>query len=233
MDYLILSVIFAVPVAYLGYKVFINWRDKSIVTKTPLSSVGSMGPGFVHVAGKAATLSGQQLVSPVNGVPCVYYEVKFEYNYGTYNKPVYKTLYAAKDGVPFCVEEKTGTISVLPDGARIVVAENPDLRVIDDGDVTEKAVMFLRDQGIDIDEYSGAKRGYEKIIRPGGMVEVYGTAVHGSKGEDMFIGGTEKSVLWITDSEDNLKDDLGSGIAANAVMLSIIFIAYCIAMYFI
>jgi hypothetical protein len=93
------------------------WRYLTVqkLKNTPLSKVSSASVGLVALAGRARLHEPQ--VSPISGVPCAFWRVIGSYYHTSGKNSTWEGLYAADSKNPLVLEDDTGSIPVLPDGA--------------------------------------------------------------------------------------------------------------------
>lgn len=111
---------------YLGIKYLLLKRR---IEDTPTSKIRSMAMGMVELQGSAKRMYAQ--VSPISGLPCVYYRIK-KYKRKRYrsNRRLLSTdgdsqwslvSITSSSSVPFLVEDETGTVTVEPEGADLKI----------------------------------------------------------------------------------------------------------------
>ena len=100
------------------------WRYLVVqkVRNTPLSKVSSASVGLVALAGKARLHEPQ--VSPVSGVPCAFWRVIGSYYHNSGKNSRWVGMYSADSKNPLALEDETGTIPVLPEGAEFEFPSN-------------------------------------------------------------------------------------------------------------
>jgi len=99
-----------------------GWRSlrrRWFIENLPTSKARSVAMGLAELKGKAKYADENPLLSPVQGLPCVWYRVVVE-RHATHNsKRSSRVLLRREVGVPFYLEDDTGRVKVLPDGAEI------------------------------------------------------------------------------------------------------------------
>lgn len=190
------------------------------IKNTPLSKVSSASVGLVALAGKARLR--EQQVSPVSEVPCAFWRI-----YGSYFKSGknggWQGIYSADSKNMISLEDDTGTIPVLPDGAQIEIPSHLSfegyiseqglimkapatmdprvLKFIESLDPDTKAAFHMhRDEKILVNEY---------VIRENDPLFVLGSAlpadgVPGLENQETLVvrQGTGDSTLYISDSSE-------------------------------
>lgn len=91
------------------------------IKNTPISKVSSASVGLVALAGRARLYQPQ--LSPVSGVPCSYWRIFVSY-YETGKNRGWEGFYNAASKLPLSLEDETGRIPVLPEGATIEIPSN-------------------------------------------------------------------------------------------------------------
>jgi hypothetical protein len=102
---------------------------------TPLSKVSSASVGLVALAGKARLHEPQ--MSPISGIPCAFWRIFGSY-YKSGKNGGWKGFYTAASKNPLSLEDETGTIPVLPDGANIEIPSNLSF----EGYISERGLVF-------------------------------------------------------------------------------------------
>ncbi|MDO9323924.1 MAG: hypothetical protein Q7T80_03095 [Methanoregula sp.] len=99
------------------------WRYLVVqkLKNTPLSKVVSASVGLVALAGKARLYQPQ--LSPVSGVPCAYWRIFVSYHKSGKDGD-WEGFYNAASKLPLSLEDETGRIPVLPEGATIEIPSN-------------------------------------------------------------------------------------------------------------
>lgn len=99
------------------------WRYLVVqkLRNTPLSKVISASVGLVALSGKARLR--EPLISPVSGVPCAFWRIFVSY-YNSRKNGGWEGFYNAASKLPLTLEDETGQIPVLPDGATIEIPSN-------------------------------------------------------------------------------------------------------------
>ncbi|MCA1797452.1 MAG: E3 ubiquitin ligase family protein, partial [Geobacteraceae bacterium] len=111
---------------YFGTKYLLLKRR---VEDTPTSKIRSMAMGMVEIQGHAKRIYA--LVSPISGIPCVYYKIK------KYKRKRFRTnrrllsahgesqwslvSVTSSSNVPFLIEDGTGSVEVKPEGADLKI----------------------------------------------------------------------------------------------------------------
>jgi hypothetical protein len=111
---------------FLGIKYLLLKRR---IEDTPTSKIRSMAMGMVELQGSARRMYAQ--VSPISGLPCVYYRIK-KYKRKRYhtNRRLLSTdgdsqwslvSITSSSNVPFLLEDETGSVTVEPQGADLKI----------------------------------------------------------------------------------------------------------------
>lgn len=128
--YLFINGIAQIPLSglcfFLGIKYLLLKRR---IEDTPTSKIRSMAMGMVELQGSARRMYA--LVSPISGLPCVYYRIK-KYRRKRYrtNRRLLSTegdsqwslvSITSSSSVPFLLEDETGAVTVEPEGADLKI----------------------------------------------------------------------------------------------------------------
>lgn len=111
---------------YFGIKYLLLKRR---IEDTPTSKIRSMAMGAVEVQGRATRKYA--LVSPISGLPCVYYRIrKYRRKRSHSSRPLISSnnqsqwalvSISSSNNVPFLLDDGTGTLEVVPDGAKLKI----------------------------------------------------------------------------------------------------------------
>ncbi|MGM0416281.1 MAG: GIDE domain-containing protein [Thermodesulfobacteriota bacterium] len=155
---------------YFGIKYLILKRR---IEDTPTSKIRSMAMGMVEVQGRAQRVYA--LVSPISGLPCVYYRIKkyrrkrFRSNRrlisGNSQSQWALVSITSSSNVPFVLDDGTGTIEVVPDGAELKI------RTTHSGSGAMAQLPFNTSEARDPNE-----RWEEEVIPQGSHVYILGFA---------------------------------------------------------
>jgi len=114
-----LALIGAAAGFFLFLKGFRLLRFKRMILDTPLSRIHSASIGLVEVTG--TPIGPYVLTAPVTGDPCYYYRVQaFEWVESD-NKHQWKRVLDESLSIPFFLEDTTGRVLVVPEGAQMDV----------------------------------------------------------------------------------------------------------------
>jgi hypothetical protein len=189
------------------------------IRNTPLSKVSSASVGLVALTGKAR-LSGQQL-SPVSNVPCAFWRVFGSY-YKSGKHSGWEGIYTAESKNPISLDDGTGTIPVLPEGATIVIPSHSSfegyiseqgLIMKESATMDPQVLKFIESLDMDTKEAFYAHKNEkilvnEYVIRENDPLFVLGTAmpaddVPGLEAESLVVRqGTGDSTMYISDSSE-------------------------------
>lgn len=123
----LMSMLIPVIFILLGFALFIGsfnkWREKRLVEDTPTSTVRGLSMGLVELTGKAK--AWELLKSPVTQTDCVFYRYMIE-EYVKEDDSVRWIPRMAGDSslIPFYLEDETGSIPVLVQGAQYLMSED-------------------------------------------------------------------------------------------------------------
>ncbi len=97
---------------------YANLRRYRTVADTPTSRIVSAPQGYIEIAGRGKHPPGERLVSPHNGLPCLWYRYRLERKRG--DNWVLVESGASHD--TFGIDDGSGQMLVDPDGAEIVTS---------------------------------------------------------------------------------------------------------------
>lgn len=93
-----------------------NLKRYRTIADTPTARIASAPQGYVEIIGRGKQPPGAQLVSPVSGLPCLWFRYRVERREG--NKWVHVESGASDD--TFGVHDGSGLLLIDPEGAEIV-----------------------------------------------------------------------------------------------------------------
>lgn len=97
---------------------YANLKRYRTVADTPTSRIASAPQGYVEIAGLGQQPPGETLVSPINGLPCLWYRYRIERRNG--NRWEYVESGTSHD--TFGISDGSGLVLVDPDGAEIMTS---------------------------------------------------------------------------------------------------------------
>ena len=97
---------------------YANLRRYRTVADTPTSRIASAPQGYIELVGRGRQPLGEALVSPVNGLPCLWYRYRIERRDG--DRWEYVESGVSHD--TFGVDDGSGSVLVDPDGAEILTS---------------------------------------------------------------------------------------------------------------
>ena len=100
------------------YAWHVNLRRYSAVADTPTSRISSAPQGFVEIVGKGVHPPGHRLISPISGLPCLWYRYIIEEKSG--NK--WQRVDSGVSVEIFGLNDSTGTALIDPDEAEIITS---------------------------------------------------------------------------------------------------------------
>jgi hypothetical protein len=100
------------------YAWYVNLQRFSAVADTPTSRVSSAPQGYIELAGKGAYPPGEQLVSHITGLPCLWYRFIIEEKNG--NK--WHRINSGVSTEVFGLDDGTGMVLVDPDEAEVITS---------------------------------------------------------------------------------------------------------------
>lgn len=100
------------------YAWYLNLDRYSAVMDTPTSRIASAPQGYIEVFGKGFHPQGSRLVSPLSGLPCLWYHYIVEQKNG--NK--WQRVSEGISTDPFGLDDGSGTALIVPDEAEILTS---------------------------------------------------------------------------------------------------------------
>ena len=91
-------------------------RRRSI-TDTPTSRIATAAQGFVELQGRGRLFGEQPLLSPLTGLPCLWYRFTIEERT---NDDKWRTVQTGVSDVSFILDDGSGEAMVDPDGAEVI-----------------------------------------------------------------------------------------------------------------
>lgn len=95
-----------------------NLRRYSAIADTPTSRIASAPQGYVELAGKGMHPPGSRLVSPISGLPCLWYRYLIEERNG--NK--WRRMDSGESVAPFGIKDDSGMALIDPEDAEVVAS---------------------------------------------------------------------------------------------------------------
>ena len=183
-------------------------RRKRLIETTPTSAIRSLAVGLVEVIGKATT-NGPMLSAPFSGMPCVFFFYKVEERQRIGKEDKWVTLATGQSPQAFAVRDATGTITVIPSGAELLLETQGTYRNSPHRDFSAAAEAGLTALGIASSGLLSSKflRCTEGFILPEQTVYVLGTAHEGDQDQianeaRLFIGSHFDRAFIIADRSE-------------------------------
>lgn len=152
-------------------------RKKRLIESIPTSTIRGLAIGLVELNGKAKKT--KTLQAPLTGVECTFYRYTVERLESSGRSSKWVTI-AQGDSVfsPFCLDDSTGQILVLPKGAEFVMPPDYSFTTSLGSGLPDNLVSFMEKSGL---QYKGlfgnyTLRFHEWHILPDEPVFVVGTA---------------------------------------------------------
>jgi hypothetical protein len=95
-----------------------NLKRYRTVADTPTSRIASAPQGYIELAGRGQQPPGDGLISPVNGLPCLWYRYRVEHK----NGDRWEHVESGISHDTFGVSDGSGLVLVDPDGAEILTS---------------------------------------------------------------------------------------------------------------
>jgi len=195
------------------FKGFGTLRKKRAIESIPTSTVRGLAIGMVELNGKAKKT--RTLQAPLSGTECTFYRYTIE-RYESSGRSSRWVLISQGDSVfcPFCLDDATGEIMVLPWGAEFVMPADYTFTTSLGSGLPENLINFMGKSGI---QYKGLFGNYtlrftEWHIKPEESVFVVGTAQKHTTQLDQYM----EKISGIT---DKLKQSLGQAPAQEGIGL--------------
>jgi hypothetical protein len=111
-----------ISLALVGLTSFWAWHANlkryRTVADTPTSRIASAPQGYIELAGRGQQPPGDGLISPVNGLPCLWYRYRVEHK----NGDRWEHVESGISHDTFGVSDGSGLVLVDPDGAEILTS---------------------------------------------------------------------------------------------------------------
>jgi hypothetical protein len=168
------------------------FQRKRLMQNTPTSKVEAVALGLAELCGRA--VPQRTLQSPIEQLPCVYWRYKVEEFRTSGKSSHWATIDSGEERVPFYLEDETGKILIVPNGATIDIPK--DLQVEPPkfplrSELSPCIFAFAEQKGIELDGvFTTRKRFTEWMIAPGDPLFVFGSVVapEGQPAEPTKIG---------------------------------------------
>ncbi|MCG3186633.1 MAG: hypothetical protein IOMNBAOH_01192 [Rhodocyclaceae bacterium] len=89
------------------------WRRQRVIADTPTSRIASAAQGYIELHGRAQALEGIPVVSPINGLPCLWYRYRIEHRSGDQ----WLTESQGESDASFVLDDGSGHCLIDPEGA--------------------------------------------------------------------------------------------------------------------
>lgn len=93
-------------------------RRARVIADTPTSTVASAAQGYVELRGRGQPLPGMPVMSPINGLPCLWFRYKVECKRGDR----WEVESSGQSDASFLLDDGSGQCVVDPEGAEILPA---------------------------------------------------------------------------------------------------------------
>src|SRR5216684_3740606 len=98
------------------------YQRRRLLQNTPTSKVEAVALGLAELCGRAA--AQESMTSPIEQLRCVYWRYKVEELRSSGKSSSWVTIDKDESRAPFYLEDETGKILVVPDGATIDIPKN-------------------------------------------------------------------------------------------------------------
>ena len=195
------------------YYGFARLQLKRLIETTPTSTVRSIAMGTVEVQGIVAPAKKTLLTSPLSGKPCVYYAYAVEEYRSSGKHSRWVTIRSGSKGTPFFARDKTGSVLVDPQGAKIEIPKDIRYGSRLGRDPPKSVQKFLKTERIPFESFFGMNktmRFTESYIAPEDTLYVLGYAQDnphveegtGQKNEEDIVIGKGGRVFFISDKPE-------------------------------
>lgn len=96
-----------------------SWRRARLIDDTPTSRILSAAQGYVELIGRGQPLAGLPLLSPLNGLPCLWYRYLIERRN---SKNQWVTESRGESEAGFVIDDGSGLCLVDPEGAEMLIS---------------------------------------------------------------------------------------------------------------
>jgi len=119
--------IFSVATLAAFIKMVQWWKRSRMLADVPTSKIRSASQGYVELVGKAMTMKGPIIASPLSGKRCVWYRYKIEERSSNHNMKSrsnhWSVVKEAVSDAIFLLEDETGRCVIDPDDADVIVRD--------------------------------------------------------------------------------------------------------------
>jgi hypothetical protein len=159
----------------LFFQGFRHLRSARRVENTPTARIRSLPLGTVEIRGTAT--SAEPIAAPLSGKPVAYYEVEVEEYRRRKNHSSWVTVHREASDEPFGVDDGTGVITVLPDGAETHLPVDFQHEAVRFSDLPSDLEAKLSSWNVRRGLFGGNRlRLTERHVDLGSAVYVYGVA---------------------------------------------------------
>jgi hypothetical protein len=166
-----------------GFALYGGWSrymDAQLVRDTPTSTVRSLAVGAAEVKGTAAPVN-EPLASPLTRQAACMYQLRVkEQQPDDDGGSSWETVFYTSEGVPFLLDDGTGSVRVEPDGADLQIERETTIEV-DEGDRPPEAVRdWSAEHGVGGRHLTSTSRHdrrlQERVLADGESAYVFGGA---------------------------------------------------------
>jgi hypothetical protein len=155
------------------------YQRRRLLQNTPRSKVEAVALGPAELSGRA--VPHESMTSPIEQLPCVYWRYKVEEWRQRGKNSSWVTIDHGESRVPFYLEDETGKIMVVPDGATIDVPKNLQVEASNSplrSELPACVFAFAEQKGIELDGvFTPKKRFTEWMIAAHATVFVFGPVI--------------------------------------------------------
>ncbi len=105
-----------------AYGIFYFIRRARLIEDTPTSKIRSAVQGYLELIGQSQSLGGQPLVSPLTGIPCVWYSYLIERKRGYGSRSRWRRVDSGISRQAFILRDDTGQCLINPEKAEVITS---------------------------------------------------------------------------------------------------------------
>jgi hypothetical protein len=200
--FLIILIVLVVVALIAIYYLIINYRHYQLILKTETSTISWLNEGLNEIKGKIVSLS-EQLISPFNDKPCVYYHFKVEQKKSSGKSSHYVSIIDDIKYQQFGVDDGSGIAIIDMQNAdvQIKVDKKDTSGFFDPADEKQKSVL---------NKYNHKSKGFlfektlrytEKYLELGDEIYVIGEVVGRENSKPLFRKG--QFPLFVSDKSEH------------------------------
>jgi hypothetical protein len=225
----------------LAFVFFVSGLIFSILLKRKFAGmsaqpVNTLKRGFVRVEGSVSLTDAREtILSPIDGLPCVWYELDIASEKGGAEDTSWVTLINKKSRRDFKLVDDTGQVLIKPFMAKILLSRGGSFEVDRKESLPGQLKDFLSGINEDLDVYGGKKKITERIIREGDALVIYGPArpENPASVTSRFLIKKELfKPFWICSNNNEVKEEFFSSWLFHGLFLLLTLVAGIIVLVF-